>query len=132
MPDARSEIESVNKRFMELYEAGDLTGFREALYTQDALVMLPGLKALEGRAGAMSFLESAKGRSIARVKLNTLELEIFGDTACERGSAEAQYANGSVANRNKYIVVWKRTSEGWQLHRDIINSDLNAPLPQSS
>jgi len=81
MPDARSEIESVNKRFMELYEAGDLTGFREALYTQDALVMLPGLKALEGRAGAMSFLESAKGRSIARVKLNTLELEIFGDTA---------------------------------------------------
>jgi len=80
MPDARSEIESVNKRFMELYEAGGLTGFAK-LYTQDALVMLPGLKALEGRAGAMSFLESAKGRSIARVKLNTLELEIFGDTA---------------------------------------------------
>ena len=131
MPDARSEIESVNKRFMELYEAGGLTGFAK-LYTQDALVMLPGLKALEGRAGAMSFLESAKGRSIARVKLNTLELEIFGDTACERGSAEAQYANGSVANRNKYIVVWKRTSEGWQLHRDIMNSDLKAPLPQSS
>jgi uncharacterized protein (TIGR02246 family) len=128
--DPRSEIAAVNSRFMDLYAAGDVRAFAQ-LYTGDAVVMLPGAEALHGRAGAEKFLEGAKSRQIARVALTTLELEVFGDTAWERGQAEAKYADGSVAARNKYIVIWKRTSEGWQLHRDIMNSDLpSPPLPR--
>jgi uncharacterized protein (TIGR02246 family) len=127
--DAQSEIEAVNARFMALYAAGDVAEFSR-LYTEDAIVMLPGAEALAGRAGAAKFLEGAKARSIARVKLTTLELEVFGDAAWERGTAEAEYADGRIAARNKYIVIWKRTREGWQLHRDIMNSDLPAPPPR--
>jgi uncharacterized protein (TIGR02246 family) len=126
--DAQSEITAVNQRFMALYAAGDVAGFSR-LYTEDAIVMLPGAEAITGRAGAEKFLEGAKARSVARVKLTTLELEVFGDTAWERGSAEAEYADGRIAARNKYIVIWKRTNEGWQLHRDIMNSDLPTPPP---
>jgi len=84
--DAQSEIEAINARFMALYAAGDVAGFSR-LYTEDAIVMLPGAEALAGRAGAAKFLEGAKARSVARVKLTTLELEVFGDTAWERGKA---------------------------------------------
>jgi uncharacterized protein (TIGR02246 family) len=129
MPNnAKTEIDAANQRFMALYAAGDLSAFSQ-LYTEDALVMLPGMEALAGREGAKKFLDGAKARSIARVRLITLELEVFGDTAWERGKAEAAYADGSVAAQNKYIVIWKRTSEGWQLHRDIMNSDLPAAPP---
>ena len=126
--DAHSEIAAVNKRFMAHYASGDVAGFSE-LYTKDAIVMLPGAEALMGREGAVKFLEGAKARSVARVTLTTLELEVFGDTAWERGQAEAEYDDGSVAARNKYIVIWKRTSQGWLLHRDIMNSDLPTPRP---
>ena len=41
-----------------------------------------------------------------------------------RGSAGAFQMTGleGVLGNGKYIVIWKRTSDGWKLHRDIVNA----------
>ena len=122
--DHSAEINAVNRRFEDLYAAGDEAKFSQ-LYTEEALIMLPGRETLQGRAGAEQFLAGAKQRGVKKVSLTTHELEISGDTAWERGGAIASLADGSVAAKNKYIVIWKRTSDGWKLHRDILNSDLS-------
>lgn len=123
MTDKSEEIKAVNRRFEELYAAGDEGTFSQ-LYTEDALIMLPGSEALQGRAGARQFLAGAKQRGVRKVVLTTHELEVSDNTAWERGSAVVSRADGSVAAKNKYIVIWKRTTDGWKLHRDILNSDL--------
>jgi uncharacterized protein (TIGR02246 family) len=126
--DAHKDIALVNERFMALVRDGDRRDFAR-LYTEDAILMLPNMEALSGREGAMRFFDALKARQIARVQLTTLELEHFGDTAWERGSSVALLSDGTPASRGKYIVIWKRTKDGWQLHRDIMNADAPPPVP---
>lgn len=55
------------------------------------------------------------------IKLTTLEVEAFGDAAWKRGAFQMTGLEGVLGN-GKYIVIWKRTSDGWKLHRDIVNA----------
>jgi ketosteroid isomerase-like protein len=54
------------------------------------------------------------------VKLQTVDLEVSGDTANEVGEAHLTLASGEAVV--KYVVVWKKADGGWQLHRDIWNT----------
>ena len=59
------------------------------------------------------------------MRLQTLDLELTGDTACEVGEAELRLEPPSSAPTTvavKYVVVWKREGGRWQLHRDIWNA----------
>ncbi|TFY97513.1 YybH family protein [Ramlibacter rhizophilus] len=121
MSSLRSEIESVNERFMSAVRMRDEESFVR-LYSPDALLLLPGREPLEGAAGARAFFASFEARGIREIRLTSIEIEGTGDSAWERGSSEAMGDDGSVKGRGKYIVIWKRGSDGWQLHRDILNA----------
>jgi uncharacterized protein (TIGR02246 family) len=116
-----TEIQAANDRFMAAVRAGDQERFVR-LYTNDAVLLLPGRDALVGHAGAQAFFESLKARAVREVRLTTLEVEGFGDTAWERGRSEVIGPDGTPIGKGKYMVIWKRTSEGWKLHRDIMNA----------
>lgn len=122
MQDARKEIATVNRQFMDLVKAGERDGFAQ-LYTEDAILMTPNAPAMAGRAAALKFIDGMKARGVAEVRLATEELEVFGDTAWERGSSQMLRADGGLMGRGKFIVIWKRTAAGWRLHRDIMNAD---------
>lgn len=121
MPTLHAEIQAANERFMQAVRAGDEERFVR-LYTEDAVVMLPGRDALAGSAGARAFFASLKARGVREVRLTTLEVEGFADTAWERGSSEVIGADGAPIGKGKYLVIWRRTAEGWKLHRDIMNA----------
>ena len=121
MATLHAEIQAVNDRFMEAVRAGDEERFAR-LYTEDAVLLLPGREALSGRAGVQTFFASFKARGVREVRLTTLELEAFGDTAWERGGSEVIGPEGTLIGKGKYIVIWKLTAEGWKLHRDILNA----------
>ena len=121
MATLHAEIQAANARFMDAVRTGDEERFAR-LYTDDAVLLLPGREALNGRAGVQTFFASFKARGIREIRLTTLELEAFGDTAWERGGSEAIGPEGTPIGKGKYIVIWKRTAEGWKLHRDILNA----------
>jgi uncharacterized protein (TIGR02246 family) len=121
MDSLHAEIASVNKRFMAAISEGDEERFVQ-LYSRDAVLLLPGREPLEGEAGVRAFFASFAARGVREIRLQTLELEGFGDAAWERGSSEARDADGVVKARGKYIVIWKRGADGWKLHRDILNA----------
>jgi len=51
-------------------------------------------------------------------------VEDHGKTAIEV-SRYTLYAEGDVvADKGKYIVVWKKKKGAWKLHRDIFNSSM--------
>jgi len=119
----RQEIEAAVQRFVMLANTGSLEAFAD-LYTEDALIMMPGMAAVDGRDGAVIFGERIRSRRPARLVLATQEVEGVGDGAWERGTSEWVQPDGQVVDRGKYIVIWKRTESGWKLHRDIMNSDV--------
>lgn len=121
MATLHAEIQAANERFMEAVSTGDEERFLR-LYTDDAILLLPGRDALTGRAGPEAFFASFKARGVREVRLTTLEVEGIGDTAWERGSSEVIGLDGRLMGKGKYIVIWKRTPDGWKLHRDIMNA----------
>lgn len=114
-------IEAANTQFMSAVQAGDEEKFVR-LYTDDAVLLFPGLEPLVGGSGVRKFFASFATRGIRRIKLTTLEVEAFDQTAWERGTFEQSGADGAVIGKGKYIVIWKQIADGWKLHRDIVNA----------
>lgn len=55
---------------------------------------------------------------LADVELQTVDVEVSGDTAVETGTLQGMA--GGAPTMGKYIVVWKKVDGTW-LHRDIWN-----------
>lgn len=127
MTSLRQEIEAAVRRFVALANDDDLEAFAD-LYTDDALILIPGLAAVDGRAGARLFGQRIRSRRPGRLALVTHEVEGEGIWAWERGTSEWMLPDGRATDPGKYIVVWQRTSDGWKLHRDIMNGDSRPTL----
>jgi hypothetical protein len=64
---------------------------------------------------------------IKAAKLETLELERYGDTAHEVVRYTLSGTGGQTLDQGKYGVIWKKEANQWKLHRDIWNSRAPAP-----
>lgn len=115
---ARAEIESANARFMEAFGAGDAAGVG-ACYTRDAQLLPANSDAIQGTDAITAFWKGAMGLGIATARLETAEVESFGNTAVEVGRYTLGAADGAPIDRGKYIVIWQRGSGEWKLHRDM-------------
>jgi uncharacterized protein (TIGR02246 family) len=125
--EARAGIQAVNAEFMKRVEAKDAAGIA-ALYTDGAKVLPPNGPPVEGRA-AIEQLFAGMLPGIARVQLDTVEVEGHGDTAHELEALAFFDANGTKVDEGKAIVIWKKVGEEWKLHRDIFSSNLPPPPP---
>ena len=125
--EARAGIEAANRRFMELVEKKDAAGLA-ALYTEDARFMPQGAPPIDGRAAIQQAFEGML-QGIARVQLDTVEVEGHGDTAHEQEALTFFDASGAKVDEGKAIVIWKKVGEEWRLHRDIFNSNMPPPPP---
>ena len=58
------------------------------------------------------------------LELQTQELDVTGETAIEIGSYMRRRADGSLFDRGKYMVIWKRVEGAWKIHRDMFSTSL--------
>lgn len=122
--DAASGIAETNAAFEAAVAADDVAAV-VALYTEDAMLMGPNAPSATGRA-AIGEAFTGMMEAVGTLDLTTVEVESFGDTAYEVGTYVLEGADGSHMDHGKYVVIWKRTPDGWKLHRDIYNSDMAA------
>jgi uncharacterized protein (TIGR02246 family) len=123
--DVRSEIARANEKFMECYRMGDAAGVA-ALYTQNGMILPPNRETVEGLQQIQEFWKLVMGMGIKSIDLKPGEVEVCGDTAYEMSRATLADEEGNVLDQAKYVVIWKKESGGWKLHRDIFNSNLPA------
>ena len=121
-PSARAAVEAGNKQFSASLSKQDAAGVA-ALYTADAEAFPPNAGVVRGRAEIQKMWQSVMDSGIATATLTTAHVESSGDLAYETGAYEMKTKDGKVADRGKYVVVWKRAGGKWMLHRDIWNTN---------
>jgi uncharacterized protein (TIGR02246 family) len=124
----RSAIESGNKKFSAAAARGDAAAMA-SLYTTDAEAFPPNSDMAKGRAAIEAVWRGALDSGIGGVELTTADVESQGPLAYEVGTYVIKLKNGTVADRGKYVVVWKKAGGQWMLHRDIWNTSQPAPKP---
>lgn len=118
---ARDGIPVANRQFMSCFAAGDASGL-SGLYTDDAEIMPPGSETIRGEDQICSFWQGVIESGMAKVSLQTTEVDNEGDTAIETGRYTLENADGKEADNGNYLIVWKRIEDRWLIHRDIWNS----------
>ena len=122
--DSGTPFGSRDGEWQAAMNAGDADAIA-ALYAEDARLLPPNDKAMTGR-DAVKAMFGAMIDSGASVELNPIEIESAGDVAYTVGTYVLSIA-GEVADRGKYVEIWRRSADGtWLMSNDIWNSDMPA------
>jgi uncharacterized protein (TIGR02246 family) len=122
----RKDIAAANDQFMAAVEQQDAAALA-ALYTKRGQLLPPNSDFVTGQEALQAFWQAVLDMGIRRALMEIVEVEDHGKTAIEV-SRYTLYAEGdAVADKGKYIVIWKKKGGVWKLHRDIFNSSMPAP-----
>ena len=124
----RPEIEKANQAFMDAFNGGDAAAMA-ALYTEDGQLLPPNAPVITGQEGIQNFWQMVMDMGIKTAKLETVELFGCSDEITEIGNYSLGDGSGAELDNGKYIVIWAKLENKWELHRDIWNS--NMPIPSN-
>ena len=91
-----------------------------ALYTEDAKVFPPGKAVVSGHAAIREYFAGDIANNWAQLTVTSDESTVTGDWAWRTGTWSAAITPPLTG---KYAEVWRRTPDGWRIHRDIWNDD---------
>jgi uncharacterized protein (TIGR02246 family) len=123
--EARAAIEAANAKFSEAFARGDGKALA-AMYTSDAIAFPPDSDMIDGNEAIGEFWKTTRDSGVQSAALTTVDVGRSGDVAYEVGKVSLTIEGAGKERTTamaKYVVVWKRQSDGsWKLHRDIWNS----------
>jgi ketosteroid isomerase-like protein len=125
---AKQAIAASNDIYFQSFATNDSTLFI-ARYAKDCRIMAPNSAALNGPAGAAAFFRLAYDK-IGLRNGKFITTEIFGDGTefvTEEGVWQSFDAKNRLFDNGKYLVLWKKTPEGWKMFRDSFSSDRERP-----
>lgn len=124
LAEARQAILSSNDVYFQSFARNDSSLFIDR-YAPDCRIMAPNSAPLTGRAGAAAFFRLAYDK-IGLRNGKFIITEIFGDGrdyVTEEGRWQSFDASNRLFDNGKYLVLWKKTPEGWKMFRDSFSSD---------
>ncbi len=122
--EPRTHIEDGAVKWVAAFNAGDAAAVA-GLYTEDATLVPPGGARVDGRSAIQAFWQGAIDSGMKVDVLHAVEVEAKGNMAGEIGvfTLIVPGENGPTKVNGNYIVIWKRSGQSWQLHRDIWNTN---------
>ncbi len=122
MAAVRSGVDATNRAAEQAVAEGDVAGFVQRVYTDDAVILPPGAPKMTGHEAIEQFWSSAAEQlGLTGIRLQTDELVPMGpDMAYELGTGTLETGQGEM--QAKYVVIWRRSEDGsWRWHVDIWN-----------
>jgi len=121
--ELKAALRKVNLAYGEAFSKGDSSLFLNC-YTPDACLLPSNSPALCGIQGQLGFYRFAYRAGIRNIVFTTLEL--YGITeqyVTEEGSFEMFGPNNVSYGKGEYLVVWKKTTDGWKMYRDMFSNN---------
>jgi ketosteroid isomerase-like protein len=119
LEEARKAILASNAIFSDLASKND--GSILTRYTADACLLPPNSAPICGRDNILNFFKGGpKIQSIFTIQ------NIYGegdDFVTEESYYELFDGNNNKLDDGKVIVIWKKTKDGWKMHRDMFSSN---------
>jgi ketosteroid isomerase-like protein len=119
----KAALHKVNLSYGEAFSKGDSSLFINC-YTPDACLLPSNSPSLCGVQGQLGFYRFAYKAGIRNIVFTTLDL--YGITeqyVTEEGSFEMFGPNNVSYGKGKYLVVWKKTADGWKMYRDMFSNN---------
>jgi ketosteroid isomerase-like protein len=127
LKEAKFAIEKSNSVYFEAFVKGDFSIFVDR-YAKDCCIMPPNTPAMCGTNSPLDFFRVAYNQLGIR-NGQFITTDIFGDGeefVTEVGLFQLFDSKNVVIDNGKYLVLWKKTANGWKMFRDSFSS--NNPL----
>ena len=120
-------INALTDRAEEALNGGDAAA-SVALYTDEAVSMIPNRPAAVGKEAISQAMHAALAANSYELSLSTEEVEVLGDWAFWRGSYSVTLTPSEgepIEDKGKVLNILRRQPDGsWKIARHIRNSDL--------
>jgi len=120
----QAEIAALSVEFAATV-SGDEPATAADFYTDDAVIMPPGMDVVTGHEALAEFF--GQGMNGATLALETWDVHTRGDAALETGGYTITGSDGAHLDHGKYMVGWLNTDDGWKMTVDIWNSSMAPP-----
>ena len=123
---ARTDVEAGEAKWQEAFNGGDASGVA-ARYETEARLMAPNLPTMEGRSQIEAFVKEFV-QTGAQLSFSLVTVHESPEVCAAVGRYEMKIP-GAPDDTGKFVVIWRRQSDGsWLIADDIFNSD-NPPPP---
>jgi len=126
LDEAKKAIAASNAIYFESFVKNDSSIFINR-YAKDACILAPNTPAMCGHKAAAEFFKGAyQDYGLRNGKFITTA--VYGDGkefVTEEGLWQSFDATGKLFDDGKFLVLWKKTSEGWKMFRDSFSSNHN-------
>jgi ketosteroid isomerase-like protein len=126
LEEARAAIAKSNDIYFEAFAKGDSSIFI-GRYAKDCCIMPPNAAAMCGENAPLEFFRIAYYK-IGLRNGRFITTDVFGDGSgfvTEVGTWKSFDANNTLFDNGKFLVLWKKTPDGWKMFRDSFSSDRN-------
>jgi ketosteroid isomerase-like protein len=122
LTEARKAIAESNDQYFLAFEKNDPSLFVNR-YAEDCWIMLPNAPALCGPTAAKDFLQGGYQFGIRNGKLITDDVYgVSENVVAEVGFYKLYNISNIEFDDGKFIVLWKKTAQGWKMWRESFNS----------
>jgi len=124
LEEAKKKIASSNENYFQAFTKKDVSKFT-TLYALDCWIMAPNVPTPCGPDAAGDYFQMAYNKiGIRNGKI--ISIDIYGisnDIVAEIGFWRIYNAGNIAVDDGKFIVLWKKTAEGWKRWRDSFSSN---------
>jgi len=124
LEEARIAIAKSNDIYFQAFAKGDSSIFIDR-YAKDCCIMPPNTAAMCGENAPLDFFRIAYYK-IGLRNGRFITTDVFGDGSgfvTEVGIWKSFDANNTLFDNGKFLVLWKKTLNGWKMFRDSFSSD---------
>jgi len=124
LEEAKKAIAASNEIYFKAFVKGDSSIFINR-YAKDCWIMPPNAPALCAVDAPLQFFKTAYNKFGLR-NGKFITIDVFGDGVefvTEVGFWQSFDANDKMFDNGKFLVLWKKTPDGWKMFRDSFSSD---------
>lgn len=114
------QIKQLDSGVADAINAGDAAAVA-AHYADDAAVHPPGAGRMDGRDAVQAYWQAGIDGGLSGVSIDATSVDIHGDTSVTVGTLSGKMGDADLTG--KYVVIAKKTADGWKIHHDIFNFD---------